>query len=330
MVIDRVCEELRDAGFTVVTYSRRGFDSPAVGPTGKVYRLSLNRWFQLFRVKNRGHVTVAANIMGRSLEEGRRQDIMFLLEQLRQNRLLPVSADHGAAIIAALEETDLSAVFLAGYDVGGSALLDLTGSPDFSIRYPAVKGVIIVESPLFSALTGEELPSIPPLNDNWFIAVWSGIRSRAMALRTRKITGIGEIPRPNVPAGFILSDNVVIPRHREDRYAASLKVLRNAAAPAILMAAAGAGPLDYSDVPEKYPLYSVLHPGTRRTLRIISPRQKTHGPRETAGLMTNFAAAILEETGQTGPILSRKILSSQKFHIETNNSWNSLKNRAIL
>jgi hypothetical protein len=316
--VDRVCGELRNAGFTAVTYSRRGFDSPAVGPDGKKHALSLNGRARLSKAESQGRTTAAANAAGRSLEEGRRQDIAFLLNLFGQNR-------PPAAIADVLAETDLSAVFLAGYDAGGAALLELTGSPAFAARYPAVKGVIAVESPLLSALTAEEPPALPPPGDKWFIAVWSGIRSRAAALRSRRITGIGEVPSPGVPVCFILSDRVTDPRHREDRYATILKVLHNTKTPAIVAAAAGAGLLDYSDIPEKYPIYPVFRPGSKR--RLV---RGTHGPGETAALMTNFAAAVLREAGRTDPVLSRKLLSPRNFHIETNDPWNSLKNGSIL
>ncbi|MDR2743182.1 MAG: hypothetical protein LBB98_13670 [Treponema sp.] len=332
-VIDRVCGELRDAGFTVAAYSRRGFDSPAVGPEGKRYALSPIGWSRLFRAESRGRATVSANVIGRSLEEGRRQDIVFLLGLLRQSGPLSGSGMHEAALRAALAETDLSAVFLVGYDAGGAALLELSGPPDFAARYPAVKGIITVESSLFSVLTGEEAPTAPPPHDNWFIAVWSGICSRAAALRSRKLTGIGEVPRPGVPVCFILSDMVEEPRHRENWYAAILRVFRSTKVPAILVAAAGAGPLDYSDIPEKYPIYPFLRPGGKAPSSGGLTRG-IHGPKETAALMTNFAATILEDTpvpnGTERTVLSRKPLSARNFHIEANAAWNSLKKGSIL
>jgi hypothetical protein len=319
-VIDRVCGELRDAGFTVAAYSRRGFDSPAVGPDGKKYYLSPGGRKRLFRAENQGGTTAAANAIGRSLEEGRRQDIVFLLNLLRQNRPL-------------FSGTDPAAVFLAGYNEGGAALLELSGAPDFAARYPAVKGVIAVESPLLSALTREDAPAALPSGGNWFSAVWSGIRGRAAALRPRKITGIGEVPRPNVPVCFIVSDKAADPRYRETRYATIFKALLHARVPAVLVAAAGAGPLDYSDIPEKYPIYPVLRPGGR-ALPPGSLARGIHGPGETAALMTNFAAAVLapgpETEERTVPPLSRKALSPQNFHIETNSNWNSLKKGSIL
>jgi hypothetical protein len=324
LVVDRVCGELRDAGFTVAAYSRRGFDSPAVGPGGKTYGLSLRKRLQLFRAERQGWLTVAANRVGRTLEEERRRDIEFLLAMLGRGSLLPVSGADNAALSAALAGTDMSAVFLAGYDTGGSALLVLTG---FTARYPAVKGVIAVESPLFSALAGEDPPPVPPPGDRWFTAVWSGLRGRLAALGTRKITGIGELPHPDIPVCVILSGRVEDPRRREDRYAAVLGALRNTTAPALLIAATGAGPLDYSDIPEKYPLYSALHSTGRKTPQSGFPA--AHGPRETAALMTNFAAVILGEEGRT-EVLSPGLLSSRNFFIETNSRWNSLKNKFIL
>ncbi|MDR0387972.1 MAG: hypothetical protein LBH57_08025, partial [Treponema sp.] len=336
-VIDRVCGELRDAGFTAVTYSRRGFDSPAVGPEGKKYGLAPGGRMRLFRAESRGGVSVAANAVGRSLEEGRRWDITFLLGQIRRNRLRAASGAYEEAITAALNGTDLSTVFLAGYGAGGAAILELTGSPDFTARYPMVKGVIAVESPLLSVLTGEEAPAVPPPHDNRFIAIWTGIRSRIAALRPRKIAGIGEVPRPGVPVCFIVSGRALEPRHRNGRYAAIFRVFRAAGGPAVLAAASGAGPLDYSDIPEKYPVYTVLRPGGV-AFPPWGPAQETHGPGETAALINNFAAVIMasglaegpEKAGGKAPALFRKPLASRNFHIETNDAWNSLKKGSIL
>jgi hypothetical protein len=325
-VIDMLCGKLRDAGFTTVVYSRGGFDSPAVGPGGRKYPLSLSRRAQLFKAESWGRATVASNKIGRALEEERRRDIQFLLGFLRQTTP-PASGTPDAVIAAALSGGDRSAVFLAGYDAGGAALLELAGAPDFAARYPAVKGLIAVESPLLSVLRAE-MPPIPPPQDNWFIAFWLRIRSQAAALLPQRISGIGEVPHPAVPVCFILSDRAMESRHRNDRYATILKVLHNATMPAILVAAAGAGPLDYSDIPEKYPLYRVFRSGSTWS-RSLS--WGGHGSEETAALMTNFASAILSRGSKgTASVPSRIPLRPQSFHIETNNGWNSLKKGSIL
>jgi hypothetical protein len=201
----------------------------------------------------------------------------------------------------------------------------LTGSAGFAARYPSVKGVIAVESPLLSVLEGEKF-ILPPLpSDNWFISLWSGIRGRITERQPRKITDIGAVPDPGVPVCFLLSDRVQNPRRREDRYASILRVFQETGTPAVIAAAKGAGPLDYSDIPEKYPLYPVLMSGAKRSLL-----RRTHGSRETAALMTEFAAAMLEEAGQGGASLVRTPLSAQGFYIEKNKRWNSLKSRFIL
>jgi hypothetical protein len=326
-IIDRVCGELRNTGFTVVAYSKRGFDSPAVGPGRKKHPLSLNRQVRMLRAESWGRTIVSANAIGRSLEEDRRRDIEFLLDLLRQNKRLPASLPQ--AMVEALAETDRSAVFLAGYDAGGAALLELASVPDFAARYPAVKGLIAVESPLHSVLIREQKTVPLPSSDNWFIARWMEIRSRAKSLLPQRITGIGEVPRPGVPVCFILSDRVLETRHRNDRYAAILKVFHSAKAPAILTTADGAGPLDYSDIPEKYPLYRVFQLGREKSLF-----QGTHGTRETAALMTNFAATILdsgqERRGGESSVLSRESLTSRNLYIETNDGWNSLRKGFIL
>jgi hypothetical protein len=328
----RVCEELRNNGFTVVTYSRRNFDSPAIGSENKKHTLSPVGRLQVFRVKNWGGLTAAATAIGRSMEEGRRHDIAFMLDFFKQNGQSLISGAYGEAVAAAFAKTDMSVVFLAGYYEGGGALLELSGSPDFTARYPEVKGIISVESVLFFALTREDTPAAYPSDSNRFIAVWSWIRSRAAVLHSLKINGVGDISHPKTPVCFIVSGKATNSRYREGRYAAILKVVYNTKAPVVLASAEGAGPLDYSDIPEKYPIYSVFRPGNKVSLPIC-PFRGTHGPEKTAALMTNFAVVVLTscpDTEKKAQSLSKKALLPKNFHIEANSIWNSLKNKSIL
>jgi hypothetical protein len=87
-VIDAVCAGLRDKGFTVLSYSRPGFDSPAVDGYGSQKRLVLSELYRLGNVLIRGLVNAAANEDGKVLEESRKKDIVFLLRELSQNKAL--------------------------------------------------------------------------------------------------------------------------------------------------------------------------------------------------------------------------------------------------
>ncbi len=93
---------------------------------------------------------------------------------------------------------------------------------------------------------------------------------------------------------FLTSDNV---RHDDSRrndpqfgiYAALLETLHKAEAPALLLAANGAGYLDYTDYPATQPLYSALALGA-------GARFLHQGERliDTARLITDFASGVLD------------------------------------
>jgi hypothetical protein len=303
LMADRLCASLRDGGFTVVSYSRLDFDFPAVDQDGKLWYPPLGDIVNLFRAHTGGRSSEAANNAGRFQETERREDIRFLLGLMRRNRGIPGYRETPGV------RTDWGRVFAAGYGAGGAALLSLA-DPDSPLR-----GVVVIESQILSAYKGDEQPPVPePSRDaNWFRSLWAGISGQAAALGSRKITGIGETPNPRIPACFIVSDQVQNPKHQSGRYAALIRVFRSAAAPVILAAVPGAGILDYSDVPEKYPVYSALLPGRGNG---VWPRAGLVPG--TAALITNFAASVLErENTGNGPSIPRRPLDRQALYLET-------------
>jgi hypothetical protein len=304
LMVDRLCAALRDGGFTVISYSRLDFDFPAVDEDGKCRRPPLTKILDLFRSYTRGRSFETANNIGRSLETERREDIRFLFNLIQRNRGIPGYTEGPG------NSTDWNRIFAAGYGAGGSALLSLT---DKNITF---QGIIAIESQLLSAYRGNEPPPAPePVRDvNWFRSLWAGISAWAADAGSRKITGIGAAPNPEAPLCFIVSDQVQNPKHQNGRYAALIRVFRTTTAPVILAAVSGAGIPDYSDAPEKYPVYSVLFPGQGRK---AWPR--TGCIPGTAALIINFAASVLERQnpGANGPSLSRKTIDRESLHLES-------------
>jgi hypothetical protein len=325
MMIDGVCQALSGKDLTVLTYSRRGFDSPAV---------ENQRRFGLSPVKNAGILrSLAAGIgfrpahaAGRVLEEEREQDIQFLLSYIAGNKL------------PALAGTDLNCIFIAGYGAGGAVLIALSASGDFVAQNPALKGIIAVESPLLSA-PGEEKREMAAENTGWIASVKAELGTWFAGFRTQMTNGIGAVPSPKLPVLFILSDWIQYARYRDSRYETILRVFHRTEGPAVLAAVPGAGPADYSDGPEKYPVYSVLFPGKERDLW-----KREAFAAGTASLMANFASLVLAGEPQdmfrigvsgeqdaslpetyTGdlrqPAVKRSKLSGE-IHIETEGAWN--------
>lgn len=272
MTVDRVCRELRDRGFTVISYSRSS--GTARGDRG----LTPPEVYGFWSIHRRGHRSAAANARGRALETERREDLGFLLSRLRDLGRDP-----------ALAGVDPRNIFLAGYGAGGGALAALAASPRFKAENPGVRGIISVEGSIFSAFLEEPPPAPPDLSDKpWYRRLLPRIAYRLSRLRPKKMAGPGPGLAAGLPLLCIVSDRALEDRHREGRYAALFAALRSSQAPAVLAAVRGAGPLDYSDLPEKHPLYRFLFPGGPG-----GSWKNRDFPGGTASLMANFAALFL-------------------------------------
>ncbi|MDR2758685.1 MAG: hypothetical protein LBB78_04840 [Spirochaetaceae bacterium] len=311
-VIDQVCLKLWERGFTVISYSRL-FDISQQGEGGP-YGTSIAAVYRLFRVHTRGFKLLSVNTAGRALEAERIKEIQFLLSYIQ--------ADHrGDSVFAGV---DTANIFIAGYGIGGGALTQLAGSPGFNRTNPGVKGIIAVEGPIFSAFTGEEPPPQAAGEDlSWFRSLRAGIVRWFSRWRPLRITGLGVVPRPEVPALYLVSDKAPDPRYRDTRYAAVFQALHGSREPAVLAAVPGAGILDYTDIPEKFPFYRVLFPGKKQ-----SPwdRDRRDFVKETAAMMTNFAVLFLENS----PALPRREQLGQDIYLETGGAWNFRNPRSIL
>ncbi|MDR2073027.1 MAG: hypothetical protein LBP60_06315 [Spirochaetaceae bacterium] len=325
-LVDGLCRTLAERGFTVMTYSRRGFDSPAVDGAGKRRGISPVKNFRLLRAMARGSRSAAANAIGRVLEEERGRDIEFLLSSIRKN---------GAVRDLLLSGTDLECIFLSGYGAAGAALTALSGSPDFAKNNPAVRGIIAVEGPLLSALERAPRKTSPVVEgSNWFRLLRTDLSNRIAGLGSQKIAGMADLPRPVIPVLFILSSQVLNPRRRDGRYGTILGTLQRALAPALLVAVPGAGPLDYSDGPEKYPFLRVFFHGQGEPVW-----QEGEFIPGTASLMANFAALLLKPApagGEPRVEPSRRIIAPPRtrlggeLHVEANGAWNSTDTGYIL
>jgi hypothetical protein len=308
LAVDRVCGELSRLGFVTLTYSRRGIDIPALQTDGTKRLLSPVRILQRLRAIFQGTRWVTANTIGRSLEEERKQDLTFLLDLL-QNR-----SSTGTTGILPGDNTDRNVIFIAGYGAGGAAAAILGAEPGFAKRYPGVRGIIGLESPVLSAL-GQDPPKSPATKRGQSGEPWAfliDLGEKIAALSPKRIRGVDRVLQPEVPVLFILSDRALsYSWRRQQRYLSVLEIYRRAVKPAALVMVPGAGPLDYSDLPEKYLLLSRLFPGDQTPLWKLE--EYAGG---TASLIVNFCAALLERG-----TLPRMPLDSA-IHVEVNGAWN--------
>jgi hypothetical protein len=333
-ITDRICGDLRDKGFMVLTYSRRGFDSPSVGEGNRRYGSSLGRQIRYFRAFSAGARRAGANLFGRVMESGRMEDLNFLLSWLRLNPRI------AGFPLFTLVGTD--AVFVAGYGAGGSALAAMASSPQFTRNNPFIRGIITLESPHWSSFR-EEKPDAEtlPRGSPWYLRAGHGIKTWIMA-RGPKGVRLGLVPLPLLPHLMLVSDRALDqgppagdwsyaqekensglavvefpdqnpPKEEKSffpvdrRYEGAYKIFQNSPSPVILAALEGAGPLDYTDCPAKYPLFSALYPGRKKN----APRNGDSF-RTAAALISNFAAILMEDVPENIPSALPRTVVPQK------------------
>jgi hypothetical protein len=311
LAVDRICGELSRRGFTTLAYSRRGVDLPALQTDGRRRLLSPAKTLGLLRATFQGTRWAGANALGRGLEAERKQDLAFLLSSLR-NREEPLGVLPG--------NTDRNLILIAGYGAGGAAAASLAAEPGFAARNPAVRGIVGLESPILSAL-GEGPAPRPAAAREQLGRLASFLADRGAdiaGLGPKRIRGVERIPQPEVPILFVLSDRALSSSwRREQRYQSVLETYRRAAKPAALAMVPGAGPLDYSDAPEKYPLLSRIFPGEAPPLWT---REEFSGG--TASLIANFGAALLENAALPESGAIQRTPLDRALRVEVNRAWN--------
>ena len=297
--VDQVACELRDRGFTVLVSSRRGFDSPAIhiSADGRKERHGIGavEWLRRIRLYFFGNVSEKKYLWGRSMEEARKEDLFFLLSLLRENVWF-----EGQGRLFDFASRD--AVFFAGYDAGGSALIlagDSLGStvPEADLRFGMgsaaqyrntpeirIRGFIAVDSFIWSAyrLAEKEIPELPP-GAGWFASVKHGINRWLLGIKPKEVSG-PEKPEQTYGAFLFLAGG----KKTDYRFLSISSVFEAAKGRSVLVSADGTGSLDFSDFPFRYPLIADLVRGRQNHLW-----EDFNAPAVTAGIIANFAAQLI-------------------------------------
>jgi hypothetical protein len=270
--VDLVCTELQKKRFTVVTYFSQGKNN---------WAQSLSYW----RVFRDAAVFVSVNEKGKTIEAQRRKEIELLMSRLPA--LLNNGDDH------------LPPLLLAGYGAGGSALAYLAGESGFISTYDSVRGVVAIESRLWSSYLPEVRP-VPPVPitpgvRGMFERYWANILNRLKNLKPQRVARSGLLPgaglsQPGLPVLYLVSGRALDIPEGQKPYQAVFDTLRSGSGPAALAAIEGAGPLDYQDYPLTHPIYSYLLPGQE------TARQMSEDPiGDTASIISNFASILWQQ-----------------------------------
>jgi hypothetical protein len=285
--VDAVADELRNRGFTVALCV------PVDQATIKSNLLMVYAFLS-------GTSLPAANDTGVLLEEKQQHSLRAVLSYIASGQL---------------DGVDTSSIFITGYGAGGSAAVLLSGEPAFTQTYPAVHGIIAIESRLWSLYQKEERPLYPLPPVGLIQITWYRMVNWFIGLFPPKL-----VPQPlapqTVPVLFLASNAATKAGPRSQRYRAVIEFMQES--PSALIAVPGAGILDYSDYPAKYPIISMVCWGGIKTVW-----KRNDFVVGTAALISNFAALFVE----TGML--KRTTHSPELYLETK-AWNTVDFNSIL
>jgi|TergutMp193P3_1026864.scaffolds.fasta_scaffold22969_2 hypothetical protein len=275
--IDLVCTELQKKNFTVVSYSYRDYN--LFRKNTSFYPAKLLTYWRVFR---KAAVLVSANERGKAWEAERRKEVDFLLSKLPD--LLNNTGNN------------LPPVLLVGYGAGGSALAYLADESSFISSYSAVRGVVAIESRLWSSYLPEPRRfRATPFARGMLRRNWGNFLNRIEHMRPQQVSRSGPLPGAELASGglpvlYLVSGRALDAPQGQKPYQAVFDTLRSGSGPVALAAIKGAGPLDYQDYPFTHPIYSFLLPGQKDT-----PQLSENPIDDTAGIIGNFASLLLEQ-----------------------------------
>jgi hypothetical protein len=284
--VERICAALGERGFTVISYARDHFAQPG-------------RLLKLWRAFRNGTRLKKANSAGRALEAEKRAEVEFILSYVQEN------------LDSLAPGADGKALFLAGWGTGGAALAYLSAAAER--RGPAALGLVVVESRFWSSWTAAPPPEQAAPPSGFFPKLLAKAGDLFRRFLPERTGGPEAIPRPGIPVLYLLSDWALDESERS--YAAVFAALRSSAVPAALAVMEGAGPLDYSDLPAKYPLYRALFPG-----RSGGPGDYAENSAALIARFCELAAAGPPKTANP-PAFTGRLRLPGGLYLETH-SWN--------
>jgi hypothetical protein len=275
--VELVCSELKDKGYTVVTYSRKDFDFPFVDENGKKHFSLLAKMPGYLYAYVRGTRLASANDRGKAMEADRQADVEYLLPRIYS---LPGETNLGELPI-----------LLVGYGAGGSALAYLNANGRFASNNN-VLGIVAVESRLWSSYQAES-PGAPKTPMRGLIDIVDRLPNSLL----KTVKRAEAVPSANLPVMYLVSGRALqYPlfdyAKGNNPYRAIFDTMRSASGPIAMSAIEDVGPLDYQDFPLTHPVYSFSLPGKKDAINHIS---------DTTGIISNFASLLLEQYGQAEP-----------------------------
>jgi hypothetical protein len=277
--VDLVCTGLTEKGFTVVTYFRKGYDTPLIDENGKKHFGNPVKILSYWDVFTGAAKYASVNERGKNMERVRRADIEFLLPY----------------IFTLQQDSQPPSVLLAGYGAGGSALAYLAGEKDFVSKYDKLLGAVAIEGRLWSAYRPEpEKVSPLPVSGKITHRLLAWLSGLYIKIQPPRVERKGPLPEAGLPVLYLVSGKSLDWEKGRQPYKAVFDTLDSVSGPVALTAVEGSGPLDFQDFPLTHPVYSFLQQGLKDAKKSVTPVE------DTAGIIGNYANFLLERSWETG------------------------------
>jgi len=305
---EEYCTSLASEGFLVVAFARKiNFNS------GKLFGAY---WDVIFSSLFSGR-TIEADRVASRMEQDLVSDFSYLLQWLK--------SDIGTNKLEypGLDSAPLS---VAGFGSGGAAAL-MYGVQ--SEEYSDLVACISVEGVPASFRQTEirmgDIKNKHTRSASVGRKVFLVIKENLLAVK-RKIgfdgyLFVGKVPESAVPNLMVVSDKIGDTDNRDGRYAVLLRFLRVAKAMSALVSFEGAGFLDFTDAPRKYPVFSVFNRG-------LKPRvewAKSSYANEAAYASAAFIVSAINKRQMTNGNLDEKDSGPSGFSNEP--SWVKFSSR---
>jgi hypothetical protein len=258
-----ICSQLYNKGFTVIAYSRKGYDFPNM--------------LRYLRILNKASGLASANELGKNFEAGRRDDIEYLLPRL-------------PALLGIAGQNELPPILLVGYGAGGSAIAYLCGENSFITNYGKVIGALAIEGQLWASYQNEGRAVRQITKSGKIHRYWTDFVNWFFGLMPQQVSRKGPLPHAGLPVLHLVSGRALEDGKRQKPYRAVFDSALLGPGPVALVAIESSGPLDYQDFPLTHPVLPFFRPG-------LKGAQKEGNPvKDTASIIGNFASLLLERT----------------------------------
>ena len=245
ILLDLVCAELANQGNIVVSYARKGMDIPAYMYNGKIHLPPLHILLNVWEIYRKAIVYQKENETARALEAERKNDIISVMSYIEKR-------------------WPKRAKIIIGYGLGGSAAVYASADEAFVSRYPELCGILAIESRLYSSFYGEK-PAEKYLEPFLPFAFTQRIEKWFTERKPVKINALAAPPALQLPVQFIFSASNETLDMYINPYAAIQKTTRENDETAVMRNFQDIHPVDWTDIPVKYPFVRFLSTGIQKS-----------------------------------------------------------------